>query len=324
MAKAKNLAILAGLAGLAYANRDTLFGKKKTYNEDAGDQKTSSYTGDTKKVAASDDRMSNEDYIKSRMKKAPEDEKGSAQSDVLKAVTATKEAPNDKAGNQGVIPPKSSGKSAAKAVAPSGMTDAQNNALANAGKKSKATAENNALAKVNRGMDREVTEAAKANAAPASSTSKVADTVKTVAKTVAQGPLGAVATATKPLADKATNAMRETYRDLSGKVQYKTPDIPSAAKTVSDAVASGAKKVGSGIADYANRTFTLEGRERAKKEADDARAKAASPREYDEDVLSKGSAMRRGGMTKMASGGMTVSRRGDGIAQRGKTRGKMC
>ena len=69
MAKAKDLAALAGLAGLAYAMRN-----KDKSNEDAGDQKTSSYTGDTKKVAASDDRMSNEDYIKSRMKKAPEAE----------------------------------------------------------------------------------------------------------------------------------------------------------------------------------------------------------------------------------------------------------
>jgi hypothetical protein len=34
--------------------------------------------------------------------------------------------------------------------------------------------------------------------------------------------------------------------------------------------------------------------------------------------------MKRGGMTKMASGGMTASRRGDGIASRGKTRGKIC
>ena len=34
--------------------------------------------------------------------------------------------------------------------------------------------------------------------------------------------------------------------------------------------------------------------------------------------------MNKGGATKMASGGMTASRRGDGIAQRGKTRGKMC
>jgi hypothetical protein len=36
-------------------------------------------------------------------------------------------------------------------------------------------------------------------------------------------------------------------------------------------------------------------------------------------------AKKRGGMVKkMASGGMTASKRADGIAQRGKTRGKMC
>lgn len=34
--------------------------------------------------------------------------------------------------------------------------------------------------------------------------------------------------------------------------------------------------------------------------------------------------MKKGGMTKMASGGMTASRRGDGIATKGKTRGRIC
>jgi hypothetical protein len=34
--------------------------------------------------------------------------------------------------------------------------------------------------------------------------------------------------------------------------------------------------------------------------------------------------MKKGGMVKMASGGMTASRRGDGIATKGKTRGKIC
>jgi hypothetical protein len=39
-----------------------------------------------------------------------------------------------------------------------------------------------------------------------------------------------------------------------------------------------------------------------------------------------GTGMKRGGaVKKMASGGsVSASRRGDGIAQRGKTRGKMC
>jgi hypothetical protein len=42
----------------------------------------------------------------------------------------------------------------------------------------------------------------------------------------------------------------------------------------------------------------------------------------DEDLATRG--LKRGGTVKMASGGMAASRRGDGIAQRGKTRGKMC
>ena len=294
--KARDIAALAVLAGLAYANRDKLFGSKS--KDDAGDQKTSSYTGDTKKVEATDEpRRKIEDY----QKKASEDEKGSAQSGVLKTVTTPKSASNDKAGNQGVL----GGSTSSSKPKSSGMTTAQNDALAKSNKQSKAASENNALAKVNRGMGREVTEAAKANAAPApTTTSKVGDTVKTIAKAVAQGPIGIAADAAKPLADKATNAMRETYRDLSGKVQYKTPDIPSAAKTVSDAVASGAKKVGSGIADYVKNFETP--------------AEARSRR--DKEALGK----KRGGMVNMASGGMTASRRGDGIAQRGKTRGKMC
>jgi len=55
----------------------------------------------------------------------------------------------------------------------------------------------------------------------------------------------------------------------------------------------------SGVGDYLNKTFTQEGREQAKKEAKER---------YD---------MKKGGS-------VSASRRGDGIAQRGKTRGKMC
>jgi hypothetical protein len=291
--KARDIAALAGLAGLAYANRDKLFGSKS--KDDAGDQKTSSYTGDTKKVEATDEpRRKIEDY----QKKAPEAEDANYGNEGRRT-------------SMGVAPtPKSAPKAAPKletittrkdlsGAEASNKTDAMRNAsrklaaknpnYSNEGRSSTAPAKNPNYSNEGR-----------SSTAP----SKVADTVKTVAKTVAQGPLGAAATAAKPLADKATNTMRETYRDLSGKVQYKTPDIPSAAKTVSDAVASGAKKVGSGIADYVKNFETpAERRSREAKEA---------------------SGMKRGGMTKMASGGMTASRRGDGIAQRGKTRGKMC
>jgi len=40
--------------------------------------------------------------------------------------------------------------------------------------------------------------------------------------------------------------------------------------------------------------------------------------------IDSGSAAPKKKVVKKAGGGMTASRRGDGIAQRGKTRGKMC
>ena len=55
----------------------------------------------------------------------------------------------------------------------------------------------------------------------------------------------------------------------------------------------------SGVGDYLNKTFTREGREEATKEAKE-----------------------KYGMKK--GGAVSASRRADGIAQRGKTRGKMC
>ena len=54
MAKAKDLAGLAALGALGYMLN------KKSYNEDAGKQETSSYTGDTKKVEAKDVNYGNE------------------------------------------------------------------------------------------------------------------------------------------------------------------------------------------------------------------------------------------------------------------------
>jgi hypothetical protein len=48
-------------------------------------------------------------------------------------------------------------------------------------------------------------------------------------------------------------------------------------------------------------------------------------RDEGENTNAMGDTYKRGGkVKKMASGGMTASKRADGIAQRGKTRGKMC
>lgn len=55
---------------------------------------------------------------------------------------------------------------------------------------------------------------------------------------------------------------------------------------------------------------------------DRAEAKAAGAA-YNNSLTTENKA-KGGKVKKMASGGMTASRRGDGIAQRGKTRGKMC
>ena len=57
----------------------------------------------------------------------------------------------------------------------------------------------------------------------------------------------------------------------------------------------------SGVGDYLNKTFTMEGREEVRKEAKDK------------------SGMKKGGSVRSSA-----SSRADGIAQRGKTRGKMC
>ena len=60
--------------------------------------------------------------------------------------------------------------------------------------------------------------------------------------------------------------------------------------------------------------------EAAKADVADAKASADAGAEYDK-ATTVGKA--KGGMTKMASGG-SASKRADGIAAKGKTRGKMC
>jgi hypothetical protein len=107
-------------------------------------------------------------------------------------------------------------------------------------------------------------------------------------------------------ADAKPSGRRETYKGLDGKIHYKEPSDPSASQMASDAIFSGAKKVGSGIADYVSNFET--------------------PAERRSRLSKQPAGMKRGGTVKMASGGMTssASRRADGIATKGKTRGKIC
>ena len=79
----------------------------------------------------------------------------------------------------------------------------------------------------------------------------------------------------------------------------KVPSSAQAAANREEAVDK-VKSVASGVGDYLSKTFSMEGREQSKKEGKERYG------------------MKKGGSVSSASS------RGDGIAQRGKTRGKMC
>lgn len=265
MAKLKDLAGLAALGFLGYKlsqNKDQSGGMTGAQNEDLANANRISKLSDESDALARANRGIS----------SGQSATDSTNAGVLKAIGAPKTAPNDAAGNQGVLSPKT----ATSTPKPKriGMTGAQNDTLARVNRSTGMSgAQNDALAKANRGMGK---------ATPATDTPSVA---------------------TKPSATPST--MPNTYRDLSGKVKTVGPSGPSAAQIASDAVTSGAKKIGSGVANYVENFETpAEARSRRAKEA---------------------SGMKRGGaVKKMASGGMTASRRADGIATKGKTRGRIC
>ena len=79
-----------------------------------------------------------------------------------------------------------------------------------------------------------------------------------------------------------------------------TSAAPAKTESNSDKKGIGPYNVGAGFGDYLSKTFTMEGRERARKENKEKFG------------------MKSGGSVSSAS------KRADGIAQKGKTRGKMC
>lgn len=114
MAKAKDLAALAGLAGLAYA-----YNKYK--NKDGKDEGMTPKQNDELATANRISKLSDESDALARSNKGMSPGQSALDSTkvgVLNALGAPKAAPNDKAPNQGVLSPIPSGKSAAKAVAP--------------------------------------------------------------------------------------------------------------------------------------------------------------------------------------------------------------
>jgi hypothetical protein len=254
MAKLKDLAGLAALGAIGYK-------LSQTGKDNAGKM------ADSSSYAPSDARTKSS-VMAADMSPAAQSAADDTSAGVLKAITAPKSAPNDQAGNQGVVSSKSStpaAKTKAKSSVGSGTrpNSVKNPNYSNEGRSSTASTKNPNYSNEGR---------------------------------------SSVKAATPSTATPST--MPSTYRDLSGKVKSIGPSGPSSSQMASDAVISGAKKIGSGVADYVKNFETpAERRSREAKEA---------------------SGMKRGGMTKMASGGMTASSRGDGIATKGKTRGKIC
>jgi hypothetical protein len=97
MAKAKTLAALAGLAGLAYAMRNKDKGMTPEQNDDlATANRVSKMSEDSDTLARVNRNMS-----------AGQSAADDTNAGVLKALATPKTAPNDQAGNQGVLSPKS-------------------------------------------------------------------------------------------------------------------------------------------------------------------------------------------------------------------------
>lgn len=149
-------------------------------------------------------------------------------------------------------------------------------------------------------------------------------------------PSGVMGGAKSPSAKSSSPSekKRETYRDLKGKIQYKEAEKPASEyefgtqnikrnlQSAPSDIMSGLKKVGSAISNFETPA------ERRSREAKEPKSNAATPysrtqTERDDEALTRGSAMKRGGAVKKMATGGSASRRGDGIAQRGKTRGKM-
>lgn len=118
------------------------------------------------------------------------------------------------------------------------------------------------------------------------------------------------ATKTEVVTKPATSAKKETYVDMSGKVQTKK----SAAERDADMAArresfvSGIKNIGSSIGDIFSK---------ARQNYESTRPVSRQVQKERESAMSRGN-LAKGGMTSSAS------KRADGIATKGKTRGKMC
>jgi hypothetical protein len=277
MAKAKTLAALAGLAGLAYA-----YNKNKNKDDSSTTDSKSGETTSSKKDADDNDTLA-------RVNREEASGITKSKSDVLKALAAPKTAPNDKAPSQGVLPPKTVTPPKVKPKSePAKETPSDRRNLESG--MSRGTRP--AVAK-----DPNYSNEGRNSVAPAKNPNYSNEGRSSTAPTIAS-KVGNIAKNTAVAAVKAANPVATAAYEFGT-----TPTSEQASANRQEAYDK-VKSVGSKVVDYVKNFETpAERRSREAKEA---------------------SGMKRGGSVNMASGGMTASRRGDGIASRGKTRGKIC
>jgi hypothetical protein len=299
MARAKDLAGLAALGFLGY--KMSQMGKNK---DNAGDQKTSSYTGDTKKVEAKDEpRRQITDY----MKKAPEAEDANYGNEgrrtSMGVETATKanvpkiEAQADKETN-------------ATNVVPGG---------------SKKRTEGNEPMPSLKAVERKVAARKDLMAAPSNQTSKSTDAMSNASRAAAAQMRRSKLSPVDQIPGQSRRAPEGGERIDSTELGRNVSNTMSALTPIG----GGLGKIGAEMS-TAGRTQKAYNAAQAERRAAEgmspAEALAARQAAREAKTLHPNAwlAGPKGMAENFRKGGMTASRRGDGIATKGKTRGRIC
>jgi hypothetical protein len=288
MAK-KNVGRLAGLAALAGAAYMMSKGKDKG-NDDAGDQKTSSYTGNTKKVESDGTQL-----------KSPAESIAAAdKSD--KSISISNTGPS---GTTTPGPDKSAvdlnenrNKPAAPVVSPAPKKAATPNSVSEPSDKSIK------LAPERRNLEANMSRGTRTPAKPVSTVSSSAEGMKDYKPR---------RTTTAPASTSSSSA--------EGMKNYKPRSTPAAPAATTTKVAGTPTAKSRNMLEEAKEEARR--REAASQTTRTSTSSSASPATRTPFPGSSALNKKHGGAVKMASGGMAASRRGDGIASRGKTRCKM-
>jgi hypothetical protein len=287
---AKNVGRLAGLAALAGAAY--MMSKGKGKSDDAGDQKTSSYTKDDKKVGSDGTQLKTpaesiaaadkSDKSTSISTKGPS---GTTTPGPDKSVPRLDTEPNKPVKPASVVSP-----APKNAVTPKSVSEPSDKSLK--------------LAPERRDLEKDMSRGTRTPAKPASTVSSSEEGMKNYKPR---------RTTTAPASTSSSSA--------EGMKNYKPRSTPAAPAVTTTKVA--------GTPTAKSKNMLEEAKEEARRRAAASQttrtstSSSASPATRTPFPGSSALNKKHGGAVKMASGGMTASRRADGIATRGKTKCKM-